>query len=139
MAEEITLTMIKPDAVKKGYSGAILSMIQEAGFKIKAMKYLHLSLEQAQAFYKVHEGKGFYEGLTAFMSSGPIIAIILEKENAIDDFRNLIGATDSQQAEKGTIRSLYGESMQKNAVHGSDSNENAAIEADFFFSRLERF
>ncbi len=139
MAEDFTLTMIKPDAVRKGYSGAILSMMQEAGFKVKAMKYLQITLEQAQAFYRVHEGKGFYNGLTEFMSSGPIIAIILEKENAIEDFRNLIGATDSQKAEKGTIRSLYGESMQKNAVHGSDSKENAILEADFFFSQLERF
>jgi nucleoside-diphosphate kinase len=134
-----TFTMIKPIAVKNNYIGPILKMINEAGFRIKAMKYTRLTKQQAEAFYAVHAGKYFFEGLTDFMSSGPIVAAILEKENAVADFRKLIGATDPAKAEEGTIRKLYAESMSHNAVHGSDSDENAIIEADFFFSKMERF
>lgn len=139
MAGNITLTMIKPDAVEKNFTGAILKMINEAGFCIKAMKYTRISMEQAGLFYAVHQDKPFYGDLVEFMSSGPIVAAILEKENAISDFRKLIGATNPANAEPGTVRALYAESVQRNAVHGSDSDENALIEADFFFSRLERF
>jgi len=139
MAENITLTMIKPYAVGKNFAGAILKMFNEAGFRIKAMKYTRISKEQAGLFYAVHQDKPFYGDLVEFMSSGPIVAAILEKENAIADFRKLIGATNPANAEPGTVRALFAESVQRNAVHGSDSDENAAIEADFFFSRLERF
>jgi nucleoside-diphosphate kinase len=139
MAGKITFTIIKPDAVRKGYIGPILFMINQAGFRIQAMKYLKLKHEQAQQFYAVHEGKDFFPGLCEFMSSGPIVAAVLEKDNAIDDFRKLIGTTDPKKADEGTVRILYGESMQRNAIHGSDSDENAYIEADFFFSMLERF
>ena len=139
MAENITLTMIKPDAVGKNFACAILKMFNEAGFRIKAMKYTRISKEQAGLFYAVHQDKPFYGDLVEFMSSGPIVAAILEKENAIADFRKLIGATNPANAEPGTVRALFAESVQRNAVHGSDSDENAAIEADFFFSRLERF
>ncbi len=138
MAGNQTFTMIKPIAVRNNYIGAILKMINEAGFRIKAMKYTRLTKQQAEAFYSVHTGKYFFEGLTDFMSSGPIVAAILEKENAVDDFRKLIGATDPAKAEEGTIRKLYAESMTHNAVHGSDSDENAIIESNFFFSNMER-
>ena len=139
MAGNQTFTMIKPIAVKNNYIGSILKMINEAGFRIKAMKYTHLTKEQAMIFYDIHAGKYFFDELTTFMSSGPIVAAILEKENAVADFRKLIGATDPSKAEEGTIRKLYAESMSHNAVHGSDSDENAAIESDFFFSKTERF
>lgn len=139
MAGNQTFTMIKPIAVKNNYIGAILKMINEAGFRIKAMKYTRLTRQQAEEFYAVHAGKYFFEGLTKFMSSGPIVAAILEKENAVEDFRKLIGATDPAKAEEGTIRKLYAESMSHNAVHGSDSDENAIIESDFFFSKMERY
>lgn len=139
MTGKITLTMIKPDAVMSGKTGAILSKILDGGFTIKAMKYMKLTLEQAQSFYSVHEGKVFYDGLVNFMSSGPLVAIMLEKDNAIDDFRKLIGATDPSKADEGTIRKLFAESMQRNAVHGSDSDENAKIETDFFFNAFERY
>lgn len=139
MAGNQTFTMIKPIAVKNNYIGAILKMINEAGFRIKAMKYTRLTKQQAEEFYAVHAGKYFFEGLTDFMSSGPIVAAILEKENAVEDFRKLIGATDPAKAEEGTIRKLYAESMSHNAVHGSDSDENAIIESDFFFSKMERY
>ncbi len=131
--------MIKPIAVKNNYIGPILKMINEAGFRIKAMKFTRLTKQQAEEFYSVHAGKYFFEGLTDFMSSGPIVAAILEKENAVADFRKLIGATDPEKAEEGTIRKLYAESMSHNAVHGSDSDENAIVESDFFFSKMERF
>jgi nucleoside-diphosphate kinase len=131
--------MIKPTSVEKNYIGAILKIINEAGFSLKALKYTHLTKQQAMDFYSVHAGKYFYEELTSFMSSGPIVAAILEKENAVDEFRKLIGATDPAKAEEGTIRKLYGESMSHNAVHGSDSDENALIESDFFFSKIERY
>ncbi len=139
MTGTITLTMIKPDAVSKNHIGGILKMINDAGFRIKAMKYTQLSKEQAGQFYAVHQDKGFYNDLVEFMSSGPIVAAILEKENAIDDFRKLIGATNPANAEPGTVRASYAESVQRNAVHGSDSDENAVIESDFFFSKVERF
>ena len=134
-----TLTMIKPDAMQKGYAGGILDMILKAGFRIVALKQLKLSAEKAGEFYAVHKERPFYGELVEFMSSGPIIAAILEKENAVADFRTLIGATDPAKADEGTIRKLYASSIGENAVHGSDSDENAKIEGDFFFSALERF
>jgi nucleoside-diphosphate kinase len=134
-----TFTMIKPDAVRNGHIGAILNQITEAGFKIVAMKYTRLSLEKAGEFYAVHSARPFFGELTEFMSSGPIVAAILEKDNAVEDFRKLIGATDPSKAEPGTIRALYATNVGENAVHGSDSDENAQIEGNFFFSNLERF
>jgi len=131
--------MIKPDAVEKNYIGAILKHITDNGFKIVAMKYTKLSLEQAQKFYEVHAERPFYGELTEFMSRGPIVAAILEKDNAVNDFRTVIGATNPEQAAEGTIRKLYASSIGENAIHGSDSDENAAIEANFFFSGFERF
>jgi nucleoside-diphosphate kinase len=131
--------MIKPDATSKGYTGAILDQIIKAGFAVKAMKWIHLSPAQAGQFYEVHKERPFYGELVEFMSSGPIVAAILEKENAVADFRTLIGATNPAQAEEGTIRKKYAASIGENAVHGSDSDENAAIEGNFFFSGLERF
>lgn len=134
-----TFTMIKPDAVKAGNIGNILQMINAAGFRIVAMKYTKLSIEQAGQFYAVHSARPFYGELTEFMSSGPIVAAILEKDNAVEDFRKLIGATNPADAAEGTIRKKYAASIGENAVHGSDSDENAAIEGNFFFSGLERF
>jgi nucleoside-diphosphate kinase len=131
--------MIKPDATSKGYTGAILDQIIQAGFVVKAMKWIHLSPAQAGQFYEVHKERPFYGELVEFMSSGPIVAAILEKDNAVADFRTLIGATNPAQAEEGTIRKKYAASIGENAVHGSDSDENAAIEGNFFFSGLERF
>jgi nucleoside-diphosphate kinase len=131
--------MIKPDATSKGYTGAILDQIIQAGFSVKAMKWIHLSSAQAGKFYEVHKERPFYGELVDFMSSGPIVAAILEKENAVADFRTLIGATNPAQAEEGTIRKKYAASIGENAVHGSDSDENAKIEGNFFFSGLERF
>ena len=133
-----TFTMIKPDATSKGYTGAILDQIIKAGFSIKAMKWTKLTTEQAGLFYEMHKERSFYGELVEFMSSGPIIAAILEKENAVADFRKLIGATNFEQAEEGTIRKKYASSMGENAVHGSDSDENAQIEGNFFFSITER-
>lgn len=138
MATNRTFTMVKPDAVASNNIGGILKMINEAGFRIIAMKYTQLSAEAAGKFYEVHKERPFYGELVDYMSSGPIVAAILEKENAVADFRKLIGATDPAQADEGTIRKVYAESKAKNAVHGSDSDENAAIEGDFFFSKLER-
>ena len=134
-----TFTMIKPDATKNGHTGAILEMINKAGFRIVAMKMTYLGNEKAGQFYEIHKERPFYGELVEFMSSGPITAAILEKVNAVDDFRNLIGATNPAQAAEGTIRKLFAASIGENAVHGSDSNENAAIEGDFFFSKLEKF
>ncbi len=131
--------MIKPDAVKAGNIGNILQMINAAGFRIVAMKYLQISKQQAEKFYEVHAARPFYGELTEFMSSGPIVAAILEKDNAVADFRKLIGATNPAQAEEGTIRKKYAASVGENAVHGSDSDENAEIEGNFYFSGLERF
>ncbi|MBL7752083.1 MAG: nucleoside-diphosphate kinase [Chitinophagaceae bacterium] len=133
-----TLTMIKPDAMKRGYAGAILDMMIQAGFKVIALKQTKLSAEKAGEFYAVHKERPFYGELVDFMSSGPIIAAILEKENAVADFRTLIGATDPAKAAEGTIRKKFASSIGENAVHGSDSDENAKIEGDFFFSVLER-
>lgn len=134
-----TFTMIKPDATAKGYTGAILDMMLKAGFSIKAMKWTKLTAEQAGEFYAIHKERPFYGELVEFMSSGPIVAAILEKENAVADFRTLIGATNPANAEEGTIRKKYAASVGENAVHGSDSDENAVIEGSFFFSGLERF
>ena len=139
MSGNITFTMIKPTAFKNNHTGAILKMINEAGFIINAMKLTRLTPELAGDFYAVHKGRPFYDSLVEFMSSGPIVALVLEKENAVEDYRTLIGATNPENAAPGTIRSLYATNLQQNAVHGSDSDENAIIEADFFFSKLERF
>lgn len=138
MSGNITFTMVKPSAHASGYTGKILSKIEEGGFKIKALKMLRLTKEQAGSFYDIHIGRPFYEELITFMSSGPIVAAVLEKENAVEDFRRYIGATDPAKAEAGTIRQLYGKNMGENAIHGSDSDENAIREAGFFFSQLER-
>lgn len=138
MANNITFTMIKPDAVEANNIGPILAMINKAGFKIRAMKYLRLSREQAGNFYIVHKERPFYGELVDYMSSGPIVAAVLEKDNAVADFRTLIGATDPAKAADGTIRKLFAKSIAANAVHGSDSDENAVIEGNFFFAGLER-
>ena len=134
-----TFTMIKPDAVANGHIGAILDKIIQGGFKIVAMKYTFLTPEKAGEFYAVHKERGFYNDLVSFMSSGPIVAAILEKDNAVEDFRKLIGATDPAKAEPGTIRNLFAKSIDANAVHGSDSDENARLEGSFFFTAFERF
>jgi nucleoside-diphosphate kinase len=139
MENNKTFTMIKPDAVANGHIGAILDKITKSGFKIVALKYTALSSEKAGEFYSVHKERPFYKALVEFMSSGPIVAAILEKDNAIEDYRKLIGATDPSKAEPGTIRNLFAKSIDANAVHGSDSDENAAIEGNFFFSAFERF
>jgi nucleoside-diphosphate kinase len=131
--------MIKPDAVANGHIGAILDQISKAGFKFIALKYTVLSPEKAGEFYAVHSARPFYKDLVEFMSSGPIVAAILEKDNAIADFRTLIGATDPSKADAGTIRNLFAKSIDANAIHGSDSDENAEIEGNFFFSAFERF
>jgi nucleoside-diphosphate kinase len=130
--------MIKPDAFKNGHAGAILDKILKEGFLIKALKLTHLTPQKAGEFYAVHKERPFFNELVSFMSSGPIIAAILEKENAVNDFRKLIGATDPAKADPGTIRKLYAESVGENAVHGSDSDENALIEGNFMFSVLEQ-
>jgi len=135
----ITFTMIKPDAVANGHTGKIIDQIIQSGFKIVAMKYIHLSNDMAGAFYAVHKERSFYKELVDFMTSGPIVAAVLAKDNAVLDFRTLIGATDPAKADAGTIRNLYAKSIDANAIHGSDSDENAAIEASFFFSAFERF
>jgi nucleoside-diphosphate kinase len=132
-----TLAIIKPDAVKNNYIGQIITKITEAGFKIKAIKMTRLTRDSAGGFYEVHKGKPFYDELVAFMSSGPCVPIALEKDNAVADFRKLIGATDPAKAEAGTIRKLYASSLGENAVHGSDSDENAGTEIAHFFSRKE--
>ena len=139
MAGTFTFTIIKPLAVSKGYIGPILNMISEAGFKISALKMLHLTRGEAQRFYEVHVGRPFYDDLVEFMISGPIVVAVLEKENAVEDYRKLIGSTDPEKAEEGTIRKKYAESMRANAVHGSDSDDNAELEATFFFPSSERF
>ena len=138
MAGNRTFTMIKPDAFGAGNAGAITKMIEEAGFSIKAMKATKLTLESAGQFYAVHSERPFYNDLCTYMSSGPIIAMILEKDNAVADFRELIGATNPAEAAEGTIRKIFAKSIEANAVHGSDSDENAEIEGSFFFSQLER-
>jgi len=139
MNGKITLTMIKPLAVQQGFIGSILSKINENGFRIVALKLMWLTENQAMRFYAVHKERPFYNDLVKSMTSGPIVAAILEKDNAVEQYRKLIGATNPANAEPGTIRKLYGTSLEANAVHGSDSDENAQIEADFFFSKLECF
>jgi nucleoside-diphosphate kinase len=139
MASTFTFTIIKPQAVTKGFIGPILNMISEAGFKIGALKMLHLTRGEAQRFYEVHVGRPFYDDLVEFMISGPIVVAVLEKKNAVEDYRKLIGSTDPEKAEEGTIRKKYAESMRANAVHGSDSDENAELESTFFFPSSERF
>ncbi|EOR92605.1 Nucleoside diphosphate kinase [Arcticibacter svalbardensis MN12-7] len=139
MATNRTFTMIKPDGVANDHIGAILNDITKGGFKIIALKYTKLTAENAGEFYAVHKGRPFYNDLVTFMTSGPIVAAILEKDNAVEDFRKLIGATDPTKADAGTIRNKYAKSIEANTVHGSDSDENAAIEGNFFFSQFERF
>lgn len=136
---QYTFTMIKPEAVESGLSGSILSKIENAGFRIVSLKKTKLSKERAGEFYSIHKERPFYSELVNYMSSGPILAAILEKDNAVLDFRKLIGSTDPSEAEEGTIRAEFAESKAKNAVHGSDSNENAKIECDFHFTDSERF
>ena len=139
MAGKITLTMIKPDAVKAGHTGAILHQINKAGFRIVAMKKTQLTTAAAQQFYSVHKKRPFFGELVEFMTSGPIIAAVLEKENAVEDFRTLIGSTNPKEAAKGTIRKKYAKSIGENAIHGSDSDRNARKEANFHFSGKEMF
>ncbi len=139
MATNRTFTMLKPDATLANNTGAITKMIEEAGFRIVAMKKTKLSKELAGKFYEIHKERSFYGDLCAYMSSGPIVPMILEKENAVEDFRKLIGATDPKKAAPGTIRALFAKSIDANAVHGSDSDANAEIEGGFFFSQFERF
>lgn len=139
MATNRTFTMLKPDALENGHAGNIIQMITDAGFAIKAMKYTRLTEDQAKKFYEVHAERPFYMELVEYMTSGPIIAAILEKDNAVADFRTLIGATDPAEAADGTIRKAYAESKAKNAVHGSDSDENAQIEGEFHFTAAEIF
>lgn len=134
-----TFTMIKPDAFSSGYTGAILDQVIKAGYRIVSMKLIKLTPEKAGEFYAIHKERPFYAELVQFMSSGTIVAAILERENAVTDFRKLIGATDPSKAEEGTIRKLYASSVGENAIHGSDSDDNAELEGNFFFSMLERF
>jgi nucleoside-diphosphate kinase len=139
MDGNFTFSIIKPNAVRTGKTGPILAMINEAGFEIVAMKMVKMTVEQAESFYAVHKGKSFFESLIEFMTSGPVFVMILKHDNAVEEFRKLIGATDPNKAEPGTIRKTFAISVQMNAVHGSDSDENAQREADFFFSTFERF
>ena len=139
MDNDFTFSIIKPNAVRTGKTGPILAMINEGGFEIAAMRMVRLTLPQAESFYSVHKGKPFFEGLIEFMTSGPVVVMILKHENAVNEFRKLIGATDPNKAEPGTIRKTFAVSVQMNAVHGSDSDENAIREASFFFSGIERF
>jgi nucleoside-diphosphate kinase len=139
MNSDITFSIIKPNAVRTGKTGPILAMINEGGFEIAAMRMVKMTIPQAESFYAVHKGKPFFEGLIEFMTSGPVVVMILRHENAVEQFRKLIGSTDPAKAEPGTIRKIFAVSVQMNAVHGSDSPENAAIEANFFFSGIERF
>jgi nucleoside-diphosphate kinase len=139
MYHDFTFSIIKPNAVRTGKTGPILAMINEGGFEIAAMRMVKLTLSQAESFYSIHKGKPFFDSLIEFMTSGPVVVMILKHENAVDQFRKLIGATDPAKAEPGTIRRTFAVSVQMNAVHGSDSVENAIKEADFFFSGIERF
>jgi nucleoside-diphosphate kinase len=139
MAGNRTFTMIKPDAVSANNTGAITKMIEEAGFRIIAMKKTQLSSDRAGQFYAIHKERPFYKDLCSYMSSGPIVPMILEKDNAVEDFRKLIGATDPKKAEAGTIRNLFAKSIEANAIHGSDSDANAEIEGSFFFSGMEKY
>lgn len=139
MAGNRTFTMVKPDAVGANNTGAIIKMIEEAGFRIIAMKKTRLSKDRAGQFYAIHKERPFFNDLCEYMSSGSIVPMILEKSNAVEDFRKLIGATDPKKAEAGTIRNLFAKSIEANAIHGSDSDSNAIIEGNFFFSGLEQF
>ena len=139
MNTNLTLTMIKPDAVCKGLIGEILKIIQENEFKIKALKLTQLSQTDAKEFYLIHQDKPFFNDLIEFMTSGPIVAAVLEKENAVNEFRKLIGNTNPEKAEEGTITKLFADSMDRNAIHGADSDENASIEISFHFSKREIF
>lgn len=139
MAGNRTFTMIKPDAVENGHTGAILGKINEAGFRIVAMKKTQLSRKDAEAFYAIHKERPFFGDLVEYMTSGPIVPAILEKDNAVEDFRTLIGATNPKEAAEGTIRALYATDISANAIHGSDSDDNALIEGNFFFSERERY
>jgi nucleoside-diphosphate kinase len=139
MYSDFTFSIIKPNAVRTGKTGPILAMINEGGFEIAAMRMVKMTLPQAESFYSVHKGKPFFEGLIEFMTSGPVVVMILRHDNAVEQFRKLIGATDPAKAEPGTIRKTFAVSVQMNAVHGSDSVENAVVEANFFFSGIERF
>jgi nucleoside-diphosphate kinase len=139
MCNDFTFSIIKPNAVRTGKTGPILAMINENGFEIAAMRMVKLTVQQAESFYAVHRGKSFFEGLVEFMTSGPVVVMILRHEDAVDQFRKLIGATDPAKAEPGTIRRTFAVSVQMNAVHGSDSPENAMRESNFFFSEIERF
>jgi nucleoside-diphosphate kinase len=134
-----TFSIIKPNAIRTGKTGPILSMINEGGFEISAIKMVQMTLRQAESFYGIHKGKSFYEELVEFMISGPVVVMILRHENAVEEFRRLIGPTDPAKAEPGTIRKTFAVSVKMNAIHGSDSDENAVREANFFFSDIERF
>ena len=139
MQNDLTFAIIKPNAVRTGKAGPILAMINEAGFEIAAMRMVQMTKSQAESFYDIHKGKPFFDGLVEFMTSGPVMVMILRHSNAVEDFRKLIGATDPAKAEPGTIRKIFAVSVQMNAIHGSDSNENAQKEANFFFSGTDRF
>jgi nucleoside-diphosphate kinase len=139
MQGNITFSIIKPNAVRTGKTGPILAMMNEGGFEISALRMVRMTLQQAESFYEIHKGKPFFEGLIEFMTSGPVVVMILRHENAVNEFRKLIGATDPAKAEPGTIRKIFAVSVQMNAVHGSDSDENAQREANFFFSGIDRF
>lgn len=137
MAIQRTLCIIKPDAVEKGKAGAILSRVLEEGFKVRGLRQVHLSVRQAEGFYAVHRGRPFFDDLCAFMSSGPVVVAALEREDAVQHWRTVIGATDPAKAEAGTIRKLYGASVGENAVHGSDSEQNGRLECAYFFAEVE--
>ncbi|WNJ16119.1 nucleoside-diphosphate kinase [Pontibacter sp. G13] len=139
MSGNITLTIIKPDAVANGHTGKIIDHIISAGYKVKAMKMIHMNDREAGGFYEVHKERPFFNDLVSFMTSGPCVPMVLEKDNAVADFRTLIGATNPADAAEGTIRNLYAKSIEANAIHGSDSDENALREAGYFFSELEMF
>ena len=139
MSNDFTFSIIKPNAVRTGKTGPILAMINEGGFEISAMRMVRITTSQAESFYAVHKGKPFYDGLIEFMTSGPVVVMILKHHNAVEEFRKLIGATDPAKAEPGTIRKAFAVSVQMNAVHGSDSPQNAAAEADYFFPGIDRF
>ena len=139
METNITFTMIKPDAMEKGHSGDILSLIQKSGFRVAALKLIHLTKPQAEIFYSIHKEKPFFEELVMFMTRSPIIVAVIKKNNAVEDFRKLIGSTNPEDAEKGTVRKLFATSMGENAIHGSDSENNAHIESSFFFNKNEMY
>lgn len=139
MYSDFTFSIIKPNAVRTGKTGPILALINESGFEIEALRMVRMTVAQAESFYAIHKGKSFFDGLIEFMTSGPVVVMILRHDNAVEEFRKLIGATDPSKAAPGTIRKIYAVSVQMNAVHGSDSAENAVREADFFFSGVERF